>query len=451
MKLPSFKIIIFLLFIFTISTVFITKPYLIKRLETFTVLTLDKLGINTSNSESISNNSTIKKDQINVDVTTVKTRGDIKLNDGTVLAYNKPYYKLMILQDISLKDFISFSNEVKGIVKIDKEKLRNYNSLYIPFSYSLTKEDANKIDQIAFKYKNYSKKDSNGKTIYYRPIITQLSGDKRIYPKTDFLTPIIGYTHKYEKDGLTTRKGIQGVEGHFNKELNLGKDIVLNINLDNQIKLEEEVDKLKKDLDAYEVVSVVLNLDNGYVDSVASSNRYNPMSIKAKEIPFLTSTINHFLFNIDFLYEPFKETLNNDNLNKEQLLEQLVYLKGLFSDRDSDIELSFKRLTSLKIGELEKGNFKVNLIQLIKAYSIFYNDGVYKDFKLVNQKSIEQKQIISRELANEIKNTLEEFYKSIENKKVTLEFKEQKKMASIRFKYFKKNNIKYLKSYFIIE
>jgi cell division protein FtsI/penicillin-binding protein 2 len=50
------------------------------------------------------------------------------------------------------------------------------------------------------------------------------------------------------------------------------EDIVLNIDLNKQIALKNELDTIKKDLEKDEVSSIVLDLDSGYVNLIASSN-----------------------------------------------------------------------------------------------------------------------------------------------------------------------------------
>jgi cell division protein FtsI/penicillin-binding protein 2 len=381
-------------------------------------------------------NTSIEKKNTNIN----HLHGSIKLKNGTVLAHNKISYKLIVKNSISNEDFISLKENLNGIGNLTYKKFetakKRFDKKEVVLSYILSKEDIEKINKIVSKYENVIK----NKTLY-----TQVSGYIRVYPRADFLSPFIGRIFKTD----SSRSGRNGLEKYYNKQLENNKDIILNMNLDNLVNLEKEVDKLKEDLNAYEVSSIVLDLDSGYVDSIASSNRYNPMSIRADDIPSLTPSINTFIFNVDFLFEPFKTVLSKNIANKNELVEQLVYLKDLFDDLDK--KLTYERLIASKTGDLVKGKFKLNFMQLVKAYSIFYNEGILKDFKLTNQETISQKQVISKELANKIKNTLVELYKSIENKKVVLEFKDHKKIASVKFKYFEENDKRYLKTYFIIE
>jgi cell division protein FtsI/penicillin-binding protein 2 len=367
-------------------------------------------------------------------------RGSIKLKDGTVLNYYEPIYKLIINIIIPDKEFMLLKEDLKEFANLDIRKLKRARSkrlLYIPFSYSIKKDQLEKIKEIISKYKRLSM----NKYIY-----TELSGYKIIYPKNDFLTPALGHTQKREIEDITIRIGHSGLEKYYRKELSSSKDIILNIDLENQEALEKELDIIKKDLDASDVFAVSLNLDSGYVNSIASSNRVNLNNITRDNYVNLKPSIIQYIFDMDYLYKPFEIVEHKNILSKDRFLNKLNNLTNLGFFSKSNIDISNEITSSLL-----ENSIKVNFMQLVKAYSIFYNDGVMKDFKIAQQNSISQKQVISKELANEIKELLEEFYTAKKDNKLTLEFEDHDKTATIKFKHFEENDIRYLKAYFIVD
>lgn len=372
----------------------------------------------------------------------INYRGTIKTKSGEVLAYDKTYYKLVIKSNISKKDFYELKDNLKHILNLDEKKFIKYSRLSkvrnLVYSYTLTKDDIKEIKKIALKYENLFE----NKTLYI-----QISGTKRVYPKVDILSPFMGYIKRTNENGIDKFKGVKGLENYYDKVLSKNKDVILNIDLQRQINLEKELTLLKKKLNSFEITSVVLELDSGYIDAIASSNRYNPMSIKAKEIPFLDPTVITYPFPVDFLYEPIKKAISENISDKNSYMYFIDKLNNIGLRYESKIDLNYEHLPITFSSNYLKGNFKVNLMQIVRAYSIFYNDGVLKDFKIAKQETINQQQVLSKKLSNKIKDSLEEFYKSIENKKM----KVRNRTASVKFKYFRKFDKRYLKVYLIID
>lgn len=432
MKIFKILALAFLALFVASSIYFINAPHRLVRLEIYIVMQMDKLGFDVSDYEFKLNKLLENNKEKQESKKQIESRGTISLKDGTLLANNQVLYKLMIFKDISAKDLASLQKEL-DFINIDIQKLlKDTDDKYIAISYNISQEQARKINSIVSKYPNYKKDDK-----YYKPMIVQFSGFKRIYTKDDFLSPFIGHTKKSQtSNNITIAEGVEGIEGYSDKEL-FSKDIVLNIDLNKQIALQNEVDTLKKDLDKDEISSIVLDLDSGYVNSIASSNRLNPnKNVDSKYFSYLNPNMIQYLFDIDFLAKPINEAMQKANLKQDDF--------GLLSK--SNIDINFERNSFIKDGIL-----KVNFMQVIKAYSTFYNNGIIKDFKIANQQTISQKQIIDKTLANEIKDSLEEFYKTIEDKKIILEFKEHKKTASIKIKHIEEDNKRYLKAYFIVD
>jgi cell division protein FtsI (penicillin-binding protein 3) len=77
-----------------------------------------------------------------------------------------------------------------------------------------------------------------------------------------------------------------------------GDNLYLNINLVLQGKIEKILDKQKENLKAAQILSVVMESKTGKIIAIASSNRYNPMQIRQKDISSLK------MGHIQYTYEP---------------------------------------------------------------------------------------------------------------------------------------------------
>jgi cell division protein FtsI (penicillin-binding protein 3) len=159
------------------------------------------------------------------------------------------------------------------------------------------------------------------------------SGESRIYPYGKLLTPIIGYPHKVEEDGYTHIVGIKGLEKRFNEELSarqngssrgnrdvnsyiiLNKDsftkrkinglnIKLTIPVSVQIKLEQMLEAMKKQIDAQQIMCVIMNSQTGDVLAMASSNRFLPKHIKRSDYPSLRSGMIEYSFEPGSVIKP---------------------------------------------------------------------------------------------------------------------------------------------------
>jgi cell division protein FtsI (penicillin-binding protein 3) len=75
-----------------------------------------------------------------------------------------------------------------------------------------------------------------------------------------------------------------------------GLDIKLTIPVSLQIKIEKMLDTMKKELRAKQIMIAVMNSNNGDVLAIASSNRYLPKSIKKSDYPSLNSGMIEYSF-----------------------------------------------------------------------------------------------------------------------------------------------------------
>ncbi len=75
-----------------------------------------------------------------------------------------------------------------------------------------------------------------------------------------------------------------------------GLDIKLTIPVGLQIKIEKMLDIMKKKLDAKEIMIAIMNSDNAKIITLASSNRFLPKAIKKSDYPYLNSGMVEYSF-----------------------------------------------------------------------------------------------------------------------------------------------------------
>ncbi|MCK5538962.1 MAG: hypothetical protein KAI79_19215, partial [Bacteroidales bacterium] len=102
--------------------------------------------------------------------------------------------------------------------------------------------------------------------------------NKRLYPFSKSLSPVLGYVNSLEE-------GMKGLEKYADKDLSLGQDVYLNINMKLQQKVEAISDEAKIKADAEDVIVAVIESKTGKVLAIASSNRYDSGYIRQRDIP----------------------------------------------------------------------------------------------------------------------------------------------------------------------
>jgi len=277
------------------------------------------------------------------------------------------------------------------------------------------------------------------------------SGEKRIYTYKDMLTPVIGYNKRLiaDKTNYTYLKGMSGLEKVYNEKLQdtpLSKpqDIHLNINYVMQKSLEKELNELKALYDAKEVISVILDNDTFYIKAFASSNRFDPTNIKRQDISNLGVHGIQYLFKLDEFATLVEYTLYLNAKNpKYQIYADLEL------NKPSGIDLAHERVYKNE-DDIGFKNYKVNFMQLVRAFSPFYSGGYIGTPKLVKSEQTNKKQIISKELAQKLHSQSEIFFNTMPGKPVTLEFKDQNLSAAIYMKSFRKENHNYMQAFFTI-
>ena len=82
----------------------------------------------------------------------------------------------------------------------------------------------------------------------------------------------------------------------FSKPNINGLNIKLNIPIGLQIRVEKMLDSMKEELEAKQIICAIMNSKNGKVITMASSNRFLPKSIKRSDYPSLNSAMTEYSF-----------------------------------------------------------------------------------------------------------------------------------------------------------
>lgn len=376
----------------------------------------------------------------------IPIRAKIITDNNVTLAYTKEIRHLSLLSGaFNEKEFSKLLSKISTILPInEKTKKRKFYQYFKEIKkqeyriviYGINKDQMRKIKTILDEI--VSKKSDVEQKQYYA---FTLSGEKRIYPYDDFLTPVIGYCGKLQNGNFTYLKGRGGVENYYDTQLtsqdNKPKDIHLTIDFDLQQKLEEEVFLKKVDIDADEVISIVIDPKSFDIKAIASSNRFNPKNIYKEDFTSLNVNAIRYLFDINDYVKPIQKAI----LREKGLTLDNGYKKFGFYKK-SGIDLNYEKVTS--------DNLQVNLMQLLKMYTVFYSGGKIFNPSILKQENPKSfKQIISKENASEVKNTLIDFFKQMQYNAVTLN--DGKTLAYINIKEIEMESKKYLQVYLSVD
>jgi len=309
---------------------------------------------------------------------------------------------------------------------------------------------------------------------------------KRVYPYKDTFEPFLGRYLKSEargdngledyydnilrpqKNGLI--KGYRDVSGNIIYDKNSvvvypvnGNDLKLNINLILQKRIEKLLDNAKSLYNAKEVMAAVMDSKSGKILAIATSNRYDPLHIRKKDIPNMKISAIRYLFEPGSVMKPitFAILLEHNKVNPFEVLNGyngkwkpkwrktpirdddpfawisaenvLVYssnigisqlalrltpqefyqgLKEFGFSKYSGIDLPYELKGVIRsLRELKYPIYKsttsygygimVNFIQLLKAYNVFNNNGIAVTPKIAAVKTT-SKRVLSAKTASEM-------------------------------------------------
>ncbi|MGB6018283.1 MAG: penicillin-binding protein 2 [Sulfurimonadaceae bacterium] len=260
-------------------------------------------------------------------------RGSIISADGFHLAITKKVYKAMIntknLDPDKKELFIQLFSIYSDIpVKKLRKKLRKKGT--VTLSYSISEQHAQYLKGLAYELRRLNVfqeyKTSRGRHILQGLDVIE-SGEARIYPYGDLLTPVIGYPKKHEDHGYTRSHGMKGIERNYNEELTPlknglqrglrdvngymilnreskteyaenGMDVRLTIPVTLQSRVEQMCDKMKEKMGARQIMVTVMEAETGKVLILASSNRFKPKDIRQEDIASLQ------VHAVEYSFEP---------------------------------------------------------------------------------------------------------------------------------------------------
>ena len=434
-------------------------------------------------------------------------RGSIISADGFHLATTKKLYKAIVntryidpeKEELFVQLFSIYSNMKPSEIKKRLKKRRGV----VVLSYNIPQIQAQYLKKLARELRRFKvfmeikNKKTGLRSVHGLSIIE--SGESRVYPYGNLLTPIIGYPHKIEEDGYTKTLGVKGLEKKFDNELSSrqdgfkrgqrdvnsyiilnknsftraqmdGLDIKLTIPAAFEIQIEKMLDDMKVELKAKQVMIAIMDSQTGKVLSMASSNRYLPKSIKRSDYSSLRSGMIEYSFEpgsviktVTFallldknLVNPYdlvnghngrfkigrkvitdehrfdwlsaeNVIVHSSNVGIAQLAQKLSgheFNQGLksfgFSEKSTP-DLVYEKVGSVPNSirlenEIYKATcsygygMKANLMQLMKAYSVFNNKGRMTTPKILNYfidehgskipvENYEQEQVIRRSTA----------------------------------------------------
>jgi len=265
--------------------------------------------------------------------TTNAERGSIISADGFHLAITKKVYKAMIntknLDPDKKELFIQLFSIYSDIpVKAIRKKLRKKGT--VTLSYNISEQHAQYLKTLAYELRRLNVfreyKTASGRHILQGLDVIE-SGEARIYPYGDLLTPVIGYPKKHEDHGYTRSRGMKGIERNYNEELDPqknglqrglrdvngymilnreskteyaenGMDVRLTIPVTLQSRVERMCDTMKEKMGARQIMVTVMEAESGKMLVLASSNRFKPKDIKQEDIASLQ------VHAVEYSFEP---------------------------------------------------------------------------------------------------------------------------------------------------
>lgn len=262
-------------------------------------------------------------------------RGNIISSDGFKIATSQKLYKALVdTRNIDPKKFDLFvklyslysGDDPKAVAATLKS-----NSGSTVLSYRIDSKSAKYLQELSRKlyklgvFKSYEDPKTGVAFLHSLSVIE--SGEDRLYPSVDSVTPILGYVKKTEQKNITKTTGVKGIERFYEDKLSSvqdslvigsrdisnaiildgnsissrrfdGYDVHLTVSLKMQKIIENILDKHQKNLEAKEIMVGIMNSETGEFVTLASSNRFNPDLIEKKDYGALNISA------IEYIYEP---------------------------------------------------------------------------------------------------------------------------------------------------
>ena len=284
-------------------------------------------------------------------------RGNIYSSDSFKIGTSRKIYSASIdtrTLDSNKKDlFITLFSIYSNMSKDKLRKKIDSKKGYLILSRSIGQRTAKDLNVLAFNLRKLGVFKSikiNGRT-YLHGLDIYETGEERLYPYKDAMTPVIGFMRKNNsQSGKQRVNGVKGLEKQFNEDLNNmqngilkgekdilsyilfnkdsqiiqrrdGMDLHLTIPLKLQRNIELMLDRYKEKLQCKEIIVSVMDSKSGKILAMASSNRYDPARLKQEDIPNLNVNAIEYQFEPGSVIKPvaIALALNNKKVNESEL------------------------------------------------------------------------------------------------------------------------------------
>lgn len=262
-------------------------------------------------------------------------RGNIVSADGFKIATSQQLYKAIVdtrnIDPKKLDLFVRLYSLYSGDDPKAVAATLGSNSGSTVLSYRIDSKTAKYLQELSRKlyklgvFRSYE--DPKTGVAFLHGLSVVESGEDRLYPAVDSLTPIVGYVRKVEQKNITKTTGVKGIERYYEDKLSSvqdslvygfrdiantvildgnsvssrrfdGYDVHLTISLKMQKIIESVLDQYQKNLEAKEIIVGILNSDTAEFVALASSNRFNHDLIEKKDYGSLNVSA------IEYIYEP---------------------------------------------------------------------------------------------------------------------------------------------------
>ncbi|WP_294956570.1 penicillin-binding protein 2 [Sulfurovum sp.] len=272
-------------------------------------------------------------------------RGNIISADDYTLSRSQKTYQAVIRgasidpkkREAFVRLFSIYSGipEAEVLKKFKDKKGRDIKG-NIVLSRNITFKPAMQLKELAYKLRRLGAfktiKTKSGIEVLYGLDIIE-NGESREFPLADVLSPVLGYVRKKDVGRYTRPVGIKGLERKYEKHITSKKDgyfkgkrdvvasvihdknsikservdglnLHLNIPLAFQRRVELMIDKMKKSIDADEILVDVMESRTGKVLALASTERYDPEHIRNKDVPKLDPKFSEYAYEPGSVIKP---------------------------------------------------------------------------------------------------------------------------------------------------
>ncbi len=281
-------------------------------------------------------------------------RGSIISADNYTLSNSQKTYQAVIRGESIVPEkkevFIKLFSIYSGIPSKDvRKRFKNRKGKEIKgnivLSRTINARHAMQLKSLAYKLRKLdvfrTTKSRSGVELMYGLDIIE-NGESRRFPLKDVLSPILGYVRKKEENNYIRPKGQKGLERNYEKHITSkkdgffkgkrdvnsrvihdknsikeqrvdGLDLHLNIPLALQRRVELELDKMKAEIDADEIIAGVMESKTGKVLSLASTERYDPSHIMQKDISALNPKFSEYAHEAGSVIKPITLAIALEN------------------------------------------------------------------------------------------------------------------------------------------